>query len=126
MKSAKINHKVSLRRKIFQYLLFTTFFSLALLGFFWFESVVKNFQNGVLILKETYSENKKAETKSKILEIKDWIYWVRSHPPGSVLKDLHVINNKSEIYLKDLEGRLQRYCLDSLSKFVMLKMNMSL
>ena len=116
MNSKKVNRKISLRRKIFQYLLFTTLFSLILLGYLWIESEILNFKKEVQELRNTYSETKKIEIRNKILEIKDWLNWIRIHPPESVLKMIHAdtteMFNRQE-YTKKL---LQDYCLDSLSK----------
>jgi PAS domain S-box-containing protein len=116
MRKEKINRKISLSRKIFQYLLLTTLFSLILLGSFWIEREVKVFEKEVQILKSTYSENKKVEIKNKILEIKEWIYWIRSHPPESVTRiipgfTIDLFRNSD--HFKKL---LQEYCLDSLSR----------
>jgi PAS domain S-box-containing protein len=86
MGTDKVNRKTSLRRKIFQSLLWTTFFALMLAGTFWAIEEVNDFKKGVRLLKETYSENKKSEIKNDILEIKDWIYWVRSHPVDAISK----------------------------------------
>jgi PAS domain S-box-containing protein len=116
MNSGKVHRKISLRRKIFQYLLFTTFFSLTLLGSFWIESEVKNFNKEILVLKNTYSENQKLEIKTKILEIKDWIYWIRSHPPESVTRIIPGFTNDLFRNSDHFNKLLQEYCLDSLSR----------
>lgn len=112
----KVHRKISLRRKIFQYLLFITFFSLILLGSFWIESEIKNFRKEVQILKTSFSETKKLEIKSKILETKDWIYWIRNHPPESIIKktggDTTDLFRSSDYFNK----LLQDYCLDSISR----------
>jgi PAS domain S-box-containing protein len=71
-----------------------------LVGSFWVIEEVNDFKKGARLLRETYSENKKSEIKKNILEIKDWIYWVRSHPPDAVSGELN----------------MQKYCLDSLSR----------
>jgi PAS domain S-box-containing protein len=116
MNSGKVHRKISLRRKIFQYLLLTTLFSLMLLASFWIEREVKSFKKEVQVLKNSFSETKKLEIKTKILEIKDWIYWIQQHPPESVAKKFHSDTTtllKSSGYYKEL---LQNYCLDSLSR----------
>jgi hypothetical protein len=115
MKSVKVHRKISLRIKIFQYLLLTSFFSVILIGFFWIGSEVKNFKKEVKLLKITFSENKKLEIKSKILELKDWIYWVEIHPPKSIISIMHGVaaDSISSGYYKKL---LQDYCLDSISR----------
>ena len=116
MNSGNVHGKISLRRKIFQYLLFTTFFSLILLGSFWVISEVKNFKEDVKVLKNTFSETRKLEIKNKILEIKDWIYWIRLHPPESLTNKMP--RNATDLF-RDTEyykSLLQDYCLDSISR----------
>ena len=109
----EVKRKTSLRRKIFQSLLWTTFFSLMLAGIFWAIEEVNDFKKGVRLLKETYSENKKSEIKNDILEIKDWIYWVRSHPVDAISKELtdHVnritpVEIKEGSILKDIVHKI--------------------
>ncbi len=116
MNSAKVRRKISLRRKIFQYLLFTTLFSLMLLASFWIDSEVKNFKKDVKVLKNTFSETKKLEIKNKILEIKDWIHWIQSHPPESVIKKAGIGTIESSGSSERLKELLQAYCLDSISR----------
>jgi len=116
MKSGKIHRKTSLKRKIFQYLLLTTLFSVILLGSFWIVSEVKNFQKEVQVLKNIYSENKKLEIKTKILEIKDWIYWIRIHPPESLPKMIPGNTTEPLRSSEYFEKLLQDYCLDSVSR----------
>ncbi len=115
MQSEDIKRKISLKRKIFQYLLFTTFFSLILLGSFWIESEVRAFKKEVQVLKKTFSETKKQEIKTNILELKDWISWIQIHPPESITRTFSdsIDLFRSSEYLNKL---LQEYCLDSLSK----------
>jgi hypothetical protein len=115
-KKGNINRKISITRKIFQYLLFTTLFSLILLGSFWIRHEVKVFKKEVQILKSTYSENKKAEIKNKILEIKDWIYWIQSHPPGSVTGKAPGFTTDLVRNSDNYKKLLKEYCLDSLSR----------
>jgi PAS domain S-box-containing protein len=116
MRKEKTKRKISISRKIFQYLLVSTLFSLILLGSFWIEREIIVFQREVQILKNTYSEYKKAEIKNKILGIKDWIYWIQSHPPEYVTGMVPGLTidlfRKSDQY-RDI---LQKYCLDSLSR----------
>lgn len=116
MKSGKVHRKISLRRKIFQYLLLAALFSLILVGAFWIKSEVKDFNEEVQVLKKTYSENRRLEIKTKILEIKDWIYWVRSHPPESVAGIIPGSAMGSSVGSEDFERRLQEYCLDSVRR----------
>jgi uncharacterized protein YutD len=80
MKSGKINRKISLSRKVFQYLLGVAIFSLILLSFFWIEGKLKNYHKEVVFLKKTFSESKKSEIRNKILQVKDYINWVRTNP----------------------------------------------
>ena len=72
--------KISLSRKIFQYLLGAIIFSQVILGAFWVISELNEYRKDVALLKKTYSETKKAEIQNKILKVKDDIDWVRSHP----------------------------------------------
>ncbi len=116
MKSGKANRKISIEKKIFQYLLLTTIFSLILLGFFWIKSEVKNFKEEVHVLRNTYSENKKLEIKTKILEIKDWIYWIRIHPPESLTEMLPNTIPEPLRRAEYFEKLIQDYCLDSISR----------
>lgn len=114
MNSGKVHRRISLSRKIFQYLLLTTLFSLMLLGFFWVESQVKEFNKEVKVLKENYSETKKLEVKNKILAIKDWIYWIRNHPPESIKKKFPGFTIEAYRNSESFKKLLQDYCLDSL------------
>lgn len=116
MSTGKFKRKISLRRKIFQYLLITTLFSLFLVGSFWIENEVKSFKKEVQILKNTFTETKKLEIKSKILEIKDWIYWIRLHPPDAISQRTDSTANDSFRNSEYFKKLLQDFCLDSLSR----------
>ncbi|HEX2921548.1 MAG TPA: ATP-binding protein [Bacteroidales bacterium] len=116
MKPGKPKREISLEKKIFQYLLMTTMFSLILLGFFWVKSEITRFKEEVRILKDNFSENRKAEIKTKVLGIKDWISWVRIDPPDSLLRKVPENLANKEIRTQYIEKLIQDYCLDSISK----------
>lgn len=116
MKPKKAFRKISLRKKIFQYLLITTLFSLILLGSFWVVSEIRTFNKEIKVLENTYSENRKQEIKAKILEIKDWINWIRIHPPESLTKMIPEDTTNSLRNSDSYKKLLQDYCLDSVSK----------
>ena len=74
------NKKVSLSNKIFQYLFGAVVFSLILFGLLWTESMISEYKQEITISKNTFTVTKKSEIKNKILEIKDYISWIRSSP----------------------------------------------
>jgi signal transduction histidine kinase len=115
MKTGKIIRKISLRRKIFQYLLWTNFISIILLGLIWIQGRVSDYRKEILNLKESFSENKKSEIRSNILQLKEWIYWIRNHPDDafSTAATRHLLNYSGP---NSTEKFLQQYCLDSLSR----------
>lgn len=80
MKRGETNYKISLSRKIFQYLLGAIIFSLILLGSFWVMGKLNDYHKEVAYLKKNFSETKKNDIKNKILLIKDYIRWIRSNP----------------------------------------------
>ena len=100
MKSGKINRKISLSRKIFQYLLSVAIFSLFLLSFFWIEGKLENYHKEVLFLKKSFSESKKIEIKNKILQVKDYINWVRTNPSDPLSRTLTSRVRKLRLSLK--------------------------
>lgn len=115
MGTGSVIRKISLRRKIFQYLLWTNFISIMLLGLFWIEGRETEYKKEIRNLKESFSENKKSEIRSNILQLKEWIYWIRSHPDEALSKvaTRHLTTYSDS---NDTEKLLQQYCLDSLSR----------
>ena len=47
---------------------------------------LNDYNNDVLSLKRNFSETKKSEIKNKIIQIKDYIYWVRNNPLQPITK----------------------------------------
>lgn len=104
MKRGKGNQKISLSRKIFQYLLGVTAFSLIVIGFFWVDGKLNDYKKEITALKKTFSETKKSEIKYKILQIKDYIYWIRNNPvvPLSRIMEQEVNKLNIKTFEKDL------------------------
>jgi signal transduction histidine kinase len=82
MKARHPNEKpiASISGRFFLYLVGISAFSLLCFGFFWVESRLKNYRSELAQLKKNYSETKKLEIKNKILQVKDYIQWVRYAP----------------------------------------------
>jgi PAS domain S-box-containing protein len=121
MKIEILKQKISLSRRIFQYLTEVTLFSLILMGSFWIRGKVEDYNKEITLLKKTYAEIKKTEIKNKILQIKDYIYWVLNNPTlplsNIITTNAHklesgILNNKTTVRklpqaFKDSVGKLQ-------------------
>lgn len=117
MRTRSVIRKISLRRKIFQYLLWTNFISIMLLGLFWIKRKETDYRKEIRNLKESFSETKKSEIRSNILQLKEWIYWIRNHPDEAVSRAAtRHLNTYSDSNSNNTEKFLQEYCLDSLSR----------
>jgi PAS domain S-box-containing protein len=110
-------HNIRLSRKIFQYLLMTSFFSIIVLSFFWIEGRLSDYRKEVVFLKKTFSESKKSEIKNKILQIKDYINWVQSNPLHPLLIELTDQINcfKGSALINDSSIRFPQINNDSIS-----------
>ncbi len=104
MKKKITDHRSSLSRKIFISFLIVVLFSVISLGFFWLDSNLTNYHRDVKMLKISYSDNKKLEIKTKILQIKDFIQWIRSSPNAAVSKSLPLL---TESLLRPYAGKLK-------------------
>jgi PAS domain S-box-containing protein len=119
MRKGKTNRKISLSRKIFQYLLGAIIFSLVLLGFFWMNGKRNDYHKEVALLKKTFSETQKSGIKNKILQVKDYIYWVRNNPlltlSQALANDIHQL--KLPLFERDhFKGKVSQACKDSIRK----------
>lgn len=116
MKNRKTNQKISLSRKIFQYLLGAIIVSSVLFVSFWIEAKLSDYHKEVAYLKKTFSETKKAEIKNQILQTKDYIHWTKNnpiHPLTKVLSD-HVGKLKLTITNGSIAEKLSQSEKDSL------------
>ncbi len=119
MKKRKIRQKISLSREIFQYLLAVTIFFLFLLGSFWIESKLSDFQKEVVLLKKSFSVTKKSELKNNILQVKEYIYWVRNNPMYPLTQKVahHIAKLKHTLLTKEtIAQRFQRAFNDSMDR----------
>jgi ribosomal protein L11 methylase PrmA len=78
MKHNYVRH--SLERQIFFSLVGISFSSVILIAVFWANNKHQDYLKEVDRLKKTFSEDRKAEIKNHILNVKDYIDWTKSNP----------------------------------------------
>lgn len=71
---------ISLKRRIFFYLIGATSITIALIGTFWIDSKINSYHKEISNLKVAYSSSKRLEIKNKILRLKDYIEWTQANP----------------------------------------------
>jgi signal transduction histidine kinase len=100
-----LSSRIKLSRRIFQYFALVTTCSLILVGVIWIESSLKDYRKQVKYLKATYVSTKKTEIKNKVLQIKDYIYWVRNNPINPLS---HSLDKSMQSYTAGINVRKTR------------------
>lgn len=88
MKKENNDGHYRLTGQLFLCLLGVAFASVILFGAFWVERQLSNYHKEVKLLKASLYETKKLEIKNKILQIKDYIEWIKNSPVGPVSQTL--------------------------------------
>ncbi len=93
---------ISLNKRLLTYFLIIAILPVVVIGYFWFDSKLKDYKSEIGILKENYSSEKKHEIKSKILEVSNSIAWVQENPINSIAGCLIKQNEYLDTTISDL------------------------
>jgi PAS domain S-box-containing protein len=89
-----IHKDKSLSKRILLYLIVTSFFSLIIIGSLWIGDKIGIYAGEIRALKDSYANTKKEEIKNRVLQLKDYIYWVKANP-------VYIVPDVITVRLKD-------------------------
>jgi PAS domain S-box-containing protein len=84
------NKERSLSKSVFLSYIGISLVSLILIGSFWFEDKIRIYKREIQLLQDTYVNNKKEEIKSRVLQLKDHIFWIRDNPLSTVSSEMTI------------------------------------
>nr|HPI86738.1 cache domain-containing protein [Bacteroidales bacterium] len=85
MSRKKIKYgQISLVNQVFIFLLGAASISILIVGTFWLNSKIGEHRKEVKKIKATFSQNQRESIRSKILQTKNYLDWIRAHPAGPV------------------------------------------
>ncbi len=109
MNTKNISKHYSLVRIIFLSLLGVAAATVMLFVFFRMQHQITQYKSEVRLLKKSFSENQKLEIKNKILQIKDYIEWIKNIPLEPISRTLSSQAERLEIPTQLARDSLGRY-----------------